>query len=75
MAESVPEAYLRKLEYDKGMGNGFMDVVRNGLYDVIRSSDLAQKLESNLAMVICPLVDKMSGKFTEKLENMKTNLA
>jgi len=74
VAESVPEAYLRKLEYEKGLGNAFIDVVRNSLYDVVRNSDLAQKLENNLSTVLCPLVDKMSSKFSDKLENMKSSL-
>jgi hypothetical protein len=74
MAESVPEAYLRQLEYEKGMGTNFMDIVRNGLFDVIKTSDLTERLESNLSSIICPLVDRMSSKFSEKLNNMRSSL-
>jgi hypothetical protein len=74
IAETIPEAYLRKLEYDKGMGSVFMDAIRNSLYDVIRNSDFAERIESSISGIVCPLVDKMSGSFAKKLGNMKTNL-
>ncbi len=74
IAESIPEAYLRKLEYEKGMGNVFMDAVRNSLYDVIRNSDFAHRIESGIAGIICPLVEKMSGSFAKKLGTMKSSL-
>lgn len=74
IAESIPEAYLRKLEYDKGMGNVFMDSVRNALHDVISNSDFAQRIENNIAGVVCPIVDKLAGKFEDSIGNMKTKL-
>lgn len=74
IAESIPEAYLRKLEYEKGMGNIFMDAVRNSLYDVIRNSDFAHRIESGISGIICPLVEKMSGSFAKKLGTMKSSL-
>jgi hypothetical protein len=74
IAETIPEAYLRKLEYEKGMGSVFMDGVRNSLYDVIRNSDFANRIESSISGIVCPLVDKMSGGFAKKLGSMKTNL-
>lgn len=74
IAETIPEAYLRKLEYEKGMGNVFMDAVRNSLYDVIRNSDFAQRIETSISGVVCPLVDKMSSSFAKKLGNMKSSL-
>jgi len=67
IAESVPEAYLRQLEYEKGMGGDFMDYVRNSLYDVIKQSDFADKIESKISGIVCPLVERMSSKFTEQL--------
>jgi hypothetical protein len=74
IAETIPEAYLRKLEYEKGMGNVFMDAVRNSLYDVIRNSDFANRIESSISGIVCPLVDKMSGGFAKKLGSMESNL-
>ena len=74
IAESIPEAYLRQLEYEKGMGGDFMDVVRGSLYDVIRNSDFAEKVEGRISGIICPLVEKMSGKFDNHLNSMKTSL-
>jgi hypothetical protein len=74
IAESIPEAYLRKLEYDKGLGGGISDVIRNTLYDVVRNSDFAQKLEASLAGLVCPVVSKMTSKFENKLSGMKSNL-
>ena len=74
IAESVPEAYLRQLEYEKGMGADFMDYVRNSLYDVIKQSDFADKIESKISGIICPLVERMSGKFSEQLGTMKSSL-
>ena len=74
IAESIPEAYLRKLEYDKGMGNIFMDTVRNSLYDVIKNSDFADKVESRISGIVCPLVQQMTGKFSDHLSGMKSSL-
>lgn len=74
IAESIPEAYLRKLEYEKGMGGDFMDFVRNSLYDVIKDSDFAQKIEEKIAGIVCPLVDNMSDKFSNQLDSMKSSL-
>ena len=74
IAESIPEAYLRKLEYDKGMGNVFMDTVRNSLYDVIKNSDFADKVESRISGIVCPLVQQMTGKFSDHLSGMKSSL-
>jgi hypothetical protein len=74
IAESIPEAYLRKLEYEKGMGGDFMDFVRNSLYDVIKDSNFAQKVEEKIAGIVCPLVDNMSDKFSNHLESMKSSL-
>jgi len=74
IAESIPEAYLRKLEYEKGMGNAFMDVVRNSLYDVIRNSDFANRIESSISGIICPIVQKMTDSFAGHLGSMKSKL-
>lgn len=74
IAESVPEAYLRQLEYEKGMGGDFMDYVRNSLYDVIKQSDFADKIESKISGIVCPLVERMSSKFSEQLGTMKSSL-
>jgi hypothetical protein len=74
IAESIPEAYLRKLEYEKGMGNVFMDTVRNSLYDVIKNSDFADKVESKISGIVCPLVQQMTGKFSNHLSGMKSSL-
>ena len=74
IAESIPEAYLRKLEYEKGMGNIFMDTVRNSLYDVIKNSDFADKVESKISGIVCPLVQRMTGKFSDHLSGMKSSL-
>jgi hypothetical protein len=74
IAESIPESYLRQLEYEKGFGGDFMDIVRNTLSDVISKSDFSDKLEERISGIVCPLVDKMSNKFGEKLTNMKSTL-
>jgi hypothetical protein len=74
IAESIPEAYLRKLEYEKGMGNVFMDTVRNSLYDVIKDSNFADKVESRISGIVCPLVQQMNSKFSDHLSGMKSSL-
>lgn len=74
IAEAIPEAYLRQLEYDKGMGNVFMDGIRNALHDVINQSDFAQRIEQNIAGVVCPIVDKLAGKFEDSMGSMKNKL-
>lgn len=74
IAESIPEAYLRKLEYEKGLGGMFTDVVRNTLYDVVRESSFAQKLEASISGIVCPIVTKLTGIFSNKLGGLKTQL-
>jgi hypothetical protein len=56
------------------MGSEFMDVVRNSLYDVIKNSDLADKIEGRISSIVCPLVERMSGKFSDHLDSMKSSL-
>jgi hypothetical protein len=74
ISESIPEAYLRQLEYEKGMGGDFMDFVRNSLYDVIKSSDFGDKVKEKISGIVCPLVDNMSEKFGNQLDSMKSSL-
>jgi hypothetical protein len=74
ISESIPEAYLRKLEYEQGMGGDFMDFVRNSLTDVIKNSDFSEKIKEKISGIVCPLVDNMSEKFSNQLDSMKSSL-
>ena len=74
ISDSIPEAYLRQLEYEKGMGGDFMDFVRNSLYDVIKNSDFSEKIKEKISGIVCPLVDNMSEKFSNQLDSMKSSL-
>ena len=56
------------------MGGDFMDFVRNSLYDVIKSSDFGDKVKEKISGIVCPLVDKMSEKFGNQLDSMKSSL-
>ena len=74
IAESVPEAFLRKLQHEKGLGGNFADVIRNSLYDVVRTSNFAEKIEEKIGEMVCPLVNQISGIFGNKLDSMKSSL-
>lgn len=75
IAEAVPEAYLKNLQDEKGFDNILMDYVRNALYDVIRESDIVEKLEDRIAGIVCPITASLTGKFEEKLTDMKSSLS
>lgn len=74
ISDSIPESYLKQLEIEEGFGGEFLDIVRKTLHGVIRDSDFSERLEGRIQGIVCPLVDKMSSKFGEKLDNMKSNL-
>ena len=44
------------------------------LYDVIKNSDFADKVESRISGIVCPLVQQMTGKFSDHLSGMKSSL-
>lgn len=75
IAEAVPEAYLKNLQDEKGFDNIFMDYVRNTLYDVIRESDIVQKLEDRISGIVCPITAGLTSKFEDKLTDMKSSLS
>jgi len=74
IAESVPEAFLRKLQYEQGMGGDFADIIRNSLHDVVKTSNFSEKIEEKIGEMVCPLVDQISGVFGNKLDAMKSSL-
>ena len=74
ISEAVPESYLRQLEMEESMGGEFSDIVKKTLHGVIKDSDFSDRLETRIHSVICPLVDKMSSKFGDKLNGMKSSL-
>jgi len=74
ISEAVPESYLKQLEMEESMGGEFSDIVKKTLHGVIKDSDFSDRLETRIHSVICPLVDKMSSKFGDKLNGMKSSL-
>ena len=74
IAESVPEALLRKLQHEQGMGGDFADVIRNSLHDVVKTSNFSDKIEEKIGEMVCPLVNQISGIFGNKLDSMKSSL-
>lgn len=74
ISDSIPESYLKQLEIEEGFGSEFLDIVRSTLHGVIKDSDFSERLEGRIHGIVCPLVERMSSKFGEKLENMKSNL-
>jgi hypothetical protein len=74
IAESAPEAYLKNIQDEKGFDNVLMDYIRNALYDVIRESDIVQKLEERISGIICPIISGLSTKFDDKLKSIKSSL-
>jgi hypothetical protein len=74
IAEAAPEAYLKNIQDEKGFDNVLMDYIRNALYDVIRESDIVQKLEERISGIICPIISGLSTKFDDKLKSIKSSL-
>ena len=74
IAEAAPEAYLKNIQDEKGFDNVLMDYIRNALYDVIRESDIVQKLEERISGIICPIISGLSTKFDDKLNSIKSSL-
>jgi len=71
---SIPDSYLKQIDDAKEMGNEFLSIVGDTLQSVVRDSDFNERLESRIQRVVCPLVDRMSEKFGNKLNSMKTSL-
>jgi hypothetical protein len=74
IAESIPEAYLKQLQRDKGLGGDFGDGIRNALYDVIKNSDFAEKVKAAISGPVCALVSKMGTMFQDRFDQMKSSL-
>jgi hypothetical protein len=74
ISDSIPESYMKKLQSDNESQSEFTSIVKNTLHDVIKDSDFSSRLEGRISGIVCPLVEKMSSKFGQKLENMKSTL-
>lgn len=59
ITKALPEAIIRKTQYDKGLGGAIGDVIRNSLYDLIEDSDFSNKISNGLSTIICPLLGKL----------------
>lgn len=74
ISDSIPESYMKKLQSDNETQSEFTNIVKSTLHDVIKDSDFSSRLEGRISGIVCPLVEKMSSKFGQKLDNMKSTL-
>jgi hypothetical protein len=71
LSKSISEAVVRKFAESKGISGVLADLIRNSMIEQLDSTEFAQKLESGLAHVICPLLGGVSQKMSTVANKMK----
>jgi hypothetical protein len=71
LAKSISEGVIRKFAESKGVSGVLADLIRNSMVDHLDSSDFAQKLETGLSHMICPLLGGVSQKMATVATEMK----
>jgi hypothetical protein len=71
LSKSIAEAVVRKFAESKGISGVLADLIRNSMIEQLDSTEFAQKLESGLAHVICPLLGGVSQKMSTVANKMK----
>ncbi len=71
LAKSISEAVIKKFADSKGVSGVLADLVRNSMMEHLDSSEFAQKLESGLSHIICPLLGGVTQKMSTVANTMK----
>lgn len=71
LAKSISEAVIKKFADSKGVSGVLADLVRNSMVEHLDSSEFAQKLESGLSHIICPLLGGVTQKMSAVADTMK----
>jgi hypothetical protein len=67
ISQDLGETLFLRLQHSVGgaMESGFANTLRNTLAEIIRDSDIGEKMKDKIANFICPVIQKFSGKFSE----------
>jgi hypothetical protein len=71
LSKSISEGVVRKFAESKGVSGVLADLIRNSMVEQLDSTEFAQKLESGIARVICPLLGGVSQKMSTVANKMK----
>lgn len=71
LSKSISEGVVRKFAESKGVSGVLADLIRNSMIEQLDNTEFAQKLESGLAHVICPLLGGVSQKMSMVANKMK----
>jgi hypothetical protein len=72
LAKSISEGVIKKFADSKGVSGVLADLVRNSMVEHLDGSEFAQKLESGLSHIICPLLGGVTQKMSKVADTMKT---
>lgn len=72
LAEASVNAFVEHLSQE--IGEEFMDVVNSSIKEVIRSSDLKDKISDRTTRFTRPLIDRINQKLEDKLKSVKSSL-
>lgn len=71
---AIPQAYLENLQNKEEIGNDLFGHVQSAVYDIMKSSDLREKLEERISNLVCSITQEMNQKFEDKVTNIKNNI-
>lgn len=64
LAEAILEEIPKRIQYKTGKTDWFYDTLRNSMLETLEESNFGQNLEKGLVSVVCPMVEKIKGKFS-----------
>jgi len=71
LSKSISEAVIRKFAKSQGISGVIPDLIRNTMVDHLDNTEFAQKLESGLSHIICPLLGGVAQKMSTVADTMK----
>ena len=71
LSKSIAEGVIKKFADSKGVSGALADLVRNSMMEHLDSSEFAQKLESGISHLICPLLGGVTQKMSTVANTMK----
>lgn len=73
LSEAIIEEIPKQIQYKTGKTDWFYDTLRNSLLETLEESNFGQNLEKGLVSVVCPMVEKIKGKFSGVESQLKSN--
>jgi hypothetical protein len=74
IAESLAEAVVMMIQKQQGLEGQGYTFLRNALLGVVKDSSFAQKLEEQLATIVCEMFGKMNDKASGVYDKLKTSI-